>query len=411
MRGKAAIAALVIGLALGALVPARISAEDLPGAADAGAAAGGGTEGVTGSGDRLEEARRAEAGGRRTEALRLYRAWLAGHPRSPAVADVLGEALRLEQSPKEAARLLLATLAADPPGRVEILRRDGGILEVAGRVEEAAALYRSTAGDPQLALRLAALLVAQGEGKEALAVLEPLRAPPAGAGAAADAPRAELLRGRALRLEGREGEAEAAFRAAAPAAPGAALELFLLLEGRPGRTGADEALAALEARFPGSPEAAIARGVREGKAAAGVERAVDPAGLLGGPAAPGAPAGTPPDGTPPGGAAAGAAPAAAAAVAAVPPAAVRPAAARPDAVPTAAVLVQTGSFTVEENAEYMVRDLHRAGYSARIQKRELNGKSFFRVVVEPEGGGSAAAQGLLLKLKNAGFEGFLLFPD
>ena len=346
---------------------------------------------------RLEEARRAEAGGKRAEALRLYRAWLEEHPRSASVAAVLGEALRLEPSPKEAARLLLGALAADPPGRAEILRRDGGLLEVAGRVEEAAALYRSVPGDPELALRLAALLVGQGEGKEALAVLEPLRPPAGGAGgeAAGAAARVELLRGRALRLEERLPEAEAAFRAAAPASPGAALELFLLLEGRLPKSGADEALAVLEARFPGSPEAALARGVREGKAASGVERAVNPADLLEAASAGGPTAGAP-------------APPVTAAPTAAPPPAVPPAATR--AAP-AGVLIQTGSFTVEENAQYMVRDLQRAGYSARVLKRELGGKSFFRVVVAPEGGTDAAAQALLLKLKNAGFEGFLLFPD
>ncbi len=358
---------------------------------------------------KLDEARKAETAGKKAEALRLYRSWLAEHPRSPAVAAVLGASLRLETNPKEAARLLLETLAADPPGRAEILRQAGGILEVTGHVEEAAALYRSAAGDPELRLRLAGLLVGQGEWGEVLQVLEPLRGRAGGvlpggggsSGGAALEGRVEFLRGRALQLLGKPAEAEAAWRAALPGSPAAALELFRLLETGGRRQEAGEMLALLESRFPGSPEAALGRAAREaGKAAGPVSPAVTPVDLLGGmsppvaggPAATGAAKPTAVSSTP---AARSSAPASAA--------------------PAKPVLIQTGSFSVEENARYMIRDLERLGYKARILDRDLDGKKFYRVVIDPTGvepsGGMEGAQKLLLQLKNAGFEGFLLFPD
>jgi tetratricopeptide (TPR) repeat protein len=89
-----------------------------------------------------------------------------------------------------------------------------------------------------------------------------------------------------------------------------------------------------------------------------------------------------------------------------PPAAQTPAATpRQEPVATA---VQTGSFSVRENAEYMVKDLAAFGFTAEI--RETAGKTgnpVYKVVVpipRPE-----ETQTLLIRLKEKSIEGFLLF--
>jgi tetratricopeptide (TPR) repeat protein len=81
----------------------------------------------------------------------------------------------------------------------------------------------------------------------------------------------------------------------------------------------------------------------------------------------------------------------------------------PGAAGPAASAVQTGSFSVRENAEYMVRDLARLGFAAEI--REASGRTgspIYKVVV-PLAGGPEEAQKLLIRLKEKSIEGFLLF--
>ncbi len=416
------------------------------GIVDAAQAASGIVEGK----EKLAEALRAEEAGRKAEALRLYRGWLQEHPRAEGAARVLLHALLLEPGPKEAIGMLQQALGEDPPGREALVRQAGRLLEMTGRVEEAVALYRSAPPLAEFRLRLAALLLEQGEWEEASGILEPLRGL---AGGEARGPqslemnasraedlrlvvlRAEFLAARLRRAQGRPVEAEAIHRrllAASPAPaflPEVLLELFGLLEAGRRTAEAEAVLAELESRFRGSPEAAIARGIRGGKAAGGpaaggaaatgtavtetairlspnpaeliggVERVGD--GLIGGAGdAPGGGAGAPlsrPAGALPAGTDAKAGP----------PAGGESGKA---AAEKRAVLIQTGSFAVEENAQYMVRDLQRLGYPARILQRDLEGRRYYRVVVDPP----AAAEGtqqLLLALKNAGFEGFLLFPE
>jgi cell division protein FtsN len=73
-------------------------------------------------------------------------------------------------------------------------------------------------------------------------------------------------------------------------------------------------------------------------------------------------------------------------------------------------MVQVGSYRDPENARYMVRDLKGAGFAAEIQEKKLNGNVYYRVVIGPAVLPSDA-ESLMLRLKEAGFEGFLLFPD
>jgi cell division septation protein DedD len=76
--------------------------------------------------------------------------------------------------------------------------------------------------------------------------------------------------------------------------------------------------------------------------------------------------------------------------------------------PTA--LVQTGSFRDRENAEYMARDLKAGGFEAEIVEKTIGGILYYRVVIGPLMT-VEKAQAVLMKLKDASFEGVLLFPE
>ena len=69
--------------------------------------------------------------------------------------------------------------------------------------------------------------------------------------------------------------------------------------------------------------------------------------------------------------------------------------------------VQTGSFSVRENAEYAIQDLLTAGFSATISEKVVNEKQYFRVIIQNIN--SKDLQDLLTKLKESGFEGFALY--
>ncbi len=69
------------------------------------------------------------------------------------------------------------------------------------------------------------------------------------------------------------------------------------------------------------------------------------------------------------------------------------------------VMIQTGSFTVKENADYMLKALESKGFPAKIVSIEMHGKTYYRVVI---GGfnSSKQIQETIIKLKEFGFEGF-----
>ena len=68
--------------------------------------------------------------------------------------------------------------------------------------------------------------------------------------------------------------------------------------------------------------------------------------------------------------------------------------------------VQVGSFRDRENAEYMARDVGELGFDVSIRTREHRGGTFYQVLVSP---GEATAQNTVVRLKEHGFEGFLVF--
>ncbi len=76
--------------------------------------------------------------------------------------------------------------------------------------------------------------------------------------------------------------------------------------------------------------------------------------------------------------------------------------------------IQTGSFSMKENAEYMARDLGKLGFPAELREEiRPDGKKMYKVVVPlaPGERTDAATQNVLVRLKEQGIEGFLLFQE
>ena len=69
------------------------------------------------------------------------------------------------------------------------------------------------------------------------------------------------------------------------------------------------------------------------------------------------------------------------------------------------VMIQTGSFTVKENADYMLKALESKGFPAKIVSVEMHGKTYYRVVIGSFNS-SKQIQETIIKLKELGFEGF-----
>jgi hypothetical protein len=71
------------------------------------------------------------------------------------------------------------------------------------------------------------------------------------------------------------------------------------------------------------------------------------------------------------------------------------------------VRIQAGSFTVPENASFMVKDLERAGFPSSVDKVVVAGRTYYRVTLSSRFTPDDARQALI-KLKQAGFEGALI---
>ncbi len=70
------------------------------------------------------------------------------------------------------------------------------------------------------------------------------------------------------------------------------------------------------------------------------------------------------------------------------------------------IYVQTGSFSLKENAEYLVKSLNRKGFEATITRANLGGRIFYRVLIGPYSS-IEESQEIIHKLENAGFEGVI----
>ncbi len=71
--------------------------------------------------------------------------------------------------------------------------------------------------------------------------------------------------------------------------------------------------------------------------------------------------------------------------------------------------VQTGSFRDRENAVYMSRDLQNLGFSAIILDSEREGRTYYKVMIPDIP--MENSQHILIRLKEKGYEGFLIFTD
>ena len=82
-------------------------------------------------------------------------------------------------------------------------------------------------------------------------------------------------------------------------------------------------------------------------------------------------------------------------------------------VPTPAIMagwwVQLGSFSQRDNAQRLVRELQKAGFSAQLSAMNTNGKELFRVRAGPAAD-KASAQALQGRLAATGRRGSLVAP-
>ena len=74
--------------------------------------------------------------------------------------------------------------------------------------------------------------------------------------------------------------------------------------------------------------------------------------------------------------------------------------------------VQVGSFTDPENADYMRQDMEGLGFSATVAPRDFGEQRYYQVLIpvtpEEDVSTQAAVQDLVVRLKERGYEGFLV---
>jgi TolA-binding protein len=374
------LASLALPALLAVLAPAPASAQQMPG-----------TEEALRRADALAAAGDAEA------AVAAYRQWLQ------AAGEVDGQVLlRAAEAAGEAPEALrlfaeFTPLVRDPAAREACVERQVGLLWLLGRGEDALALQRGLAETPGRLLQRAAMAIELGLMEEAEGVLDRLVAQGGSEGEVTAC--AYFLLGSLYQATGRPGETT--FRLLvrtypdAPVAPAALLALYESLRQRGEAEEAAQVLQQLASRFPGSPELALARSGGKARYAAVPLRLLPSASEAELPAPVSSSA-------PP--AAEAIAETAITRPAALPASSAAPASAEPE---PAGALVQVGSFRDAENARYLVGDLVKRGFEARIVEGRIGEALYYRVVVGPKQR-PEAAQATLLRLKDAGFEGVLL---
>ena len=375
------------------------------------------------SGDSLlGEARNLAANGKLQDAAADYTKWLAENPEHPSFGIVLIEAADSQLSIERSLELLrVYTPRVRDPRQREICRASQiDLLEMLGRTEQALGLLRSFPLTPRWLYRQAQLFYQQGLTEEAERFLE--QALTALQGSTTDDPeeggtgggggdgtggsgqpenrrelqaRIWLLLARIHGLEGKQREAEPLYRllittygdtTVAPAIYLAYYE-FLTAIGR--EEEAVEQLEKLARGFPDSPELALIQ-AQGGNGSITRELPV-PVGKdieSGEPALSGE----------------------ATTVETIPATPSTPAAAEEEKPPPRNVLVQTGSFRDPENAHYMIQDLKAIGFDAGIMEKRIGDTVYYRVVIGPAQT-AEKAQAVLMKLKDASFEGVLLFLE
>ncbi len=351
------------GFLLVLFLPAALAAQQPPGPAQE---------------DSLGQADALAAEGRNAEAVSMYRTWLLANPGSGSFGEVLLKAASAAPEAGLALALLVefGPQVPDAGQRAEALERRLTLLRLLGRFEDALELERAQAPNPASLYEQAVLLYEQGELEPAEKLLSGLVQAGSESLEPETAARCHYLLALLYTETGRFAEAEASLRTLAERYAGAAIAPAALLARRElelrrnNAAGAEEAAQELCRRFPASPECALAS-----RTGSRVRLSPTPARLLSGlerqpVSAPGPQASSP----------------------------------APEAV------LQVGSFRDEENAGYLVGDLKAKGFAARVAEAVIRGVRYYRVVIGSVQG-PEQAQAMLVRLKEAGFEGVLLLPD
>lgn len=356
----------------------------------------------------LEEAQSLEEQGKVAAALTAYRQWLKANTSSPQYGEVVLHASALEPDPNRLLEFLKSSLdqikkqgeSSDPlPAEAgKIALRLSLLQELLGNIEAAWRGYESsTVALPQYKLNLAALLVEQGKLEKALEVLDGIAPAIALSGGKEGVSanrdiiiRSRILKARILTLQNKIAPAERtlrellALRIKSDYLAEALLALFELLINEKRRSDGAEVLEELRLKFPRSPEYILAQAIWENRVDAVVVFAFSPLRLLHSTLGSGSLTDTAEEKKAP-----------------LP---------GPVSSEEQLVLVQVGSFRMKENAEYLASDLQGLGFAACIVDFKLEDNLYYRVVVDPPRV-VEEAQKVLMHLKDAGFEGFLLFPD
>jgi cell division septation protein DedD len=347
---------------------------------------------------------RAKAGDREG-AAKLYAGWLEANPRAAGAPQAFSRYFELEEdfpSFLATGEKFLAS-ARGLPGAGRSFALIARILELSGRREAARdaylAAYSEGAGDETLVS--AFLLSLEMNDRDALEKSLPqLKAKGSAAGS--------LLDALASREAGSNQGAQEKLLALAEAAgdPGLHLKtlwvLYAAAQARGDEKSAADLRARLKGKFPGSPEAVIAT-----RATATSRSAVTLAPTPGTFARPAeeAPAANGAD-TP-------AAPSSAAPVApaadpsATPSTTPLPSPDVPPAATTSRLAVQAGSFQMKENADDLVGELTRRGFSPVVRQERVQGKDHYRVLAAT-GLDAEQAKAAIARLKKLGFSGFAL---
>jgi TolA-binding protein len=359
--------------------------------------------------DDLQKADALVAEGKSSEAMALYRSWLEASPSSPSFGAVLLRAAAAAPETGTALALLreYGPRVTDAGQRDECLGRQLTLLSLLGRSEEALALEQARPPTPSGRFDQALLAYELGE----LGQAERLASGVAQEGALDPevAARAQHLLAVIFIETGRYSQAEAAFRTLAERYADAAIGPAVLLArrdfelARGNRTGADAAAQELCRRYPAAPECLLLSRTGSG---ARVRLAPTPARLLSGLQIPALPA---PETQSADRVSERSGDDRVSERSGADRVSERPSADRVSERPSAdRAIIQTGSFRDEENASYMVRDLKAKGFEARVMEAVIRDVRYYRVVV---GSQQSTAQAMLIRLKEAGFEGVLILPD
>ncbi|MGA2640087.1 MAG: SPOR domain-containing protein [Spirochaetia bacterium] len=356
----------------------------------------------------LTHAQQLEKAGDLEGAAKLLSSWLILNPGASGSAEVFGAYLRVEHDLpallEEAGRFLQSGKGV--PGASDQFEKIARLYDLAGRIEEARDAYMAAhaEGGPDSNLVSAFLLSFQMNDAAGMAVnLEGI----AGKGESAE----PLLR--AL-IEIRGGDRAAAQNPSSAAQealigiadqtdnPDLALKaLWILYQAAGSRADAAGQAAArskLETRFAAAPETALAAGLSSAGQASSRSIVVQLP----------APGAFEADSAPPRTDSAQSPDAAPAASAETPPlTGAEPATARPAPASSPLISVQAGSFLMKENADDLLSELTRRGFSAVIVHEVTQAKDRYRVLAG-SGLEMDAAKEVMKRLSDAGFRGFLV---